>query len=351
MNRRVFLGAMAAPVTRVMGVTTGMGSAGHPILDTVEPVVAGARHVRLHAGRVEEVASWMAYESLPWPDFRSPLIPEGNDADTMDFIFLTAAINFAFTDFQNHVVFKTTYRNREYSDSDAMMACLKRAYEEGAPVLAGGFLKEMTRETLSRLFTGSSPIPLLDERLAIFHEIGGALEKSHQGRFHRFIASSPRKLHAEAGGLLDRLTAEFPSFRDESRYRGARVRFDKRAQLLLWQLHARFRENGFFALEDPEKLTIFADYIVPVALRLLGILSYSPELERRIRERNLVPRDSEEEIEIRAASIWACHLLTSAINDRRPRERGVIEPVIDGRLWTHYHETHWPHHLTITTAY
>jgi hypothetical protein len=192
---------------------------------------------------------------------------------------------------------------------------------------------------------------MLEERLAIFHEIGEALENGHQGRFHRFIASSPRKAHAEDGGLLDRLVAAFPSFRDQSRYRDALVRFDKRAQLLLWQLHARFRESGFFALEDPEELTIFADYIVPVALRLLGILSYSPELERRIGERELIARDSEEEIEIRAASIWACHLLTSAINERRPTERRVIEPVVDGRLWTHYHETHWPHHLTITTAY
>ncbi len=339
---------MAMPL--VSGIGSG-SSGGHPILDSVEPVAAGARHLRVESLRIDEVASWMAYESLPWPDFRSPLIPEGNDADTMDFIFLTAAINFAFTDFQRHVVFKTTYRGREYSDSDAMMACLKRAYEEGAPILSGGFLREVTGEELGRLFTGSIPIPMLDERLAIFHEIGDALEKSHQGRFHRFVDSSPTKVQAEEGGLLDRLIAAFPSFRDESRYRGAPVRVDKRAQLLLWQLHARFRESGFFALEDPENLTIFADYIVPVALRLLGILSYSPELERRIQERNLLPRDSEEEVEIRAASIWACHLLTSAINERRPRERRVIEPVVDGRLWTHYHETHWPHHLTITTAY
>jgi hypothetical protein len=340
---------MVAPL--MSGIGSPRPSDGHAILDTVEPVVAAARHLRVESARIEEVASWMAYESLPWPDFRSPLVPEGNDADTMDFIFLTAAINFAFTDFQDHVVFKTTYQGREYSDSDAMMACLKRAYEEGAPILSGGFLREITREELTHLFAGSSPIPLLDERLGIFHEIGNALEKSHGGRFHRFIASSPRSVYAAAGGLLDRLIAAFPSFGDASRYRGAPVRFEKRAQLLLWQLHARFRESGFFALEDPERLTIFADYILPVALRLLGILSYSPDLERRIQERALVPRESEEEIEIRAASIWACHLLTSAINGRRPRERRVIEPVVDGRLWTHYHETHWPHHLTITTAY
>ncbi len=143
----------------------------------------------------------------------------------------------------------------------------------------------------------------------------------------------------------------FPSFRDESVYRGARVAFQKRAQLLLWQLHARFRASGYFALEDPEQLTVFADYIVPVALRRLGILSYSEALEGAINARRLIARDSEEEVEIRAASIWACHLLTRAINARRPSDRQVIDTVVDTRLWTHYHESHWPHHLTVTTAY
>jgi hypothetical protein len=90
--------------------------------------------------RIEAVADWLAYEALPWPDFRFPMIPEGNDADTMDFIFLTASINFAFTDFEKHVIFTTDYAGAERSDSDAMMACLKRAYDEGTPILEGRYL-------------------------------------------------------------------------------------------------------------------------------------------------------------------------------------------------------------------
>ena len=74
----------------------------------------------------------------------------------------------------------------------------------------------------------------------------------------------------------------------------------------------------YFALADPEELTVFADYIVPVALLRLGIISYSAELEDAINARQVIPRDSEEEVEIRAATIWACHLLTHAINERRP---------------------------------
>ncbi len=41
----------------------------HPILSTIEPVVAFARHVRVHDERVEAVAEWMAYETLGGPTF------------------------------------------------------------------------------------------------------------------------------------------------------------------------------------------------------------------------------------------------------------------------------------------
>ncbi len=138
----------------------------HPILSTLEPVVAGARHVRVHEERIDEVAGWMAYEALGWPDYRSPFIPEGNEADAIDFLFLTSTINFAFTDFDTHVVFQTNYRGREYSDSDAMMACLKRAHETGAPLFEGRFLRGLTRADLARIFSGNIEMPMLEERVA-----------------------------------------------------------------------------------------------------------------------------------------------------------------------------------------
>lgn len=288
----------------------------------------------------------MGHESLPWPDFRFPMIPDGDDADAMDFIFLTAAINFAFTDFERHVTFTTRFAGQERSDSDAMMACLKRAYDDGVRILDARYLASVDRSTLGEIFRGNIEMPMLDERVAIFREIGEALGARGQ-RFHEFLREGPRSTAA----ALDRLEEAFPSFRDESPYRGATVRFSKRSQLLLWQLHARFREGGYFSLEDPEQLTVFADYIVPVALRVLGIVAYSEELESAIQDRRLLPRHGEQEVEIRASSIWACHLLTNAINGLRPVGRQVIPPVVDTRLWTHYHESHWPHHLTVTTAY
>ena len=340
LNRRQFLGVLALPMLPP-------AQSSHPILSTIKPVVDGSKHVHIQVDGIEAVSEWMAYESLPWPDFRFPVIPDGNDADTAGFIFLTASINFAFTDFDRHTIFTTSFDGAERYDSDAMMACLKRAYDSGTPILEGKYLAGVNRADLERIFTGNIEMPMLDERVEIFHELGGVLDERYGGRFDNFLKSGPRA----TSPALARLVETFPSFGDESEYRGERVLFQKRAQLLLWQLHARFRADGFFALDDPSELTVFADYIVPVALRRLGIISYSAELEDAINARQVIPRGSEEEVEIRAATIWACHLLTRAINERRPTDRQVIDPVVDTRLWTHYHETHWPHHLTVTTAY
>ena len=355
-SRRSFMGllaapALAGPLGRSVVRQTEFVRTGNPVLDTLESVITGAKHVSFHEDKVSQVADWMAYESLPWPDFRSPLNPEGNDQDTMDFIFLTSTINFAFTDFETHIIYKVDYAGGEQWDSLGMAAGVKRAYDNGIPILEGSYLAKVKRVDLERIFSGNIPIPMMGERLDIFREVGKVLDERYDGRFYNFVNAGPPRLYADGNGLLERLLAEFPSFRDTSMYRGSEIVFQKRAQLLWWQLHGRFRQSGFFKLEDPEKLTIFADYIVPVAFRVFGMMSYSPELEAAINARKIIPADSEEEIEIRAFTLWGAHRLTQEINKRRPPELQVIEPVVDGRLWTHYHETHWPHHLTITTDY
>ena len=98
-------------------------------------------------------------------------------------------------------------------------------------------------------------------------------------------------------------------------------------------------------------MTAFADYIVPVALRLLGITSYSPALENAINTYQMIPRDSSQEVEIRAHCIYATALLREEVNKIRPADKQVIIPQIDARLWMPYHTTFWPHHLTKTIMY
>ena len=168
-SRRRFVGALSGVALMRKAMTQTEAAtppSGHPILGTLTPVIESARHVRLDEDRIRDVASWMAYEALPWPDFRSPLQPDGNDADAMDFIFLTSTINFAFTDFEKHVMFKVDYAGAERSDSDAMVACLKRAFDRGVAIVDGGYLAEIRRPELEEIFRGNIVMPMLDERLA-----------------------------------------------------------------------------------------------------------------------------------------------------------------------------------------
>jgi hypothetical protein len=232
-----------------------------------------------------------------------------------------------------------------------MFACLKRAIDEGVPVLDGTYLSAVTKSDLQRIFRGNIEMPMLEERARVLRETGRALAAGYAGHFHNFVRSGPPCAYDHGRGLLERLVAEFPRFNDVSRYLGHEVKLFKLAQLGLWMLHATLHRRGAFSLEDVGQLTAFADYILPAALRVLRIFEYSPALETAIQTRQLILRDSPEEVEIRAHTVYATALLREEINRRRPPASQVIIPQVDARLWTHYHATHWPHHLTRTIMY
>ena len=194
-------------------------------------------------------------------------------------------------------------------------------------------------------------MPLLDERVAILNQIGTTLVERFDGSAHAWVASCDRALYAGGNGLLERLVADFPRYQDVSDHRGQPVRFYKLAQLAVWFLHAVFVRLGQPGIRGLGEMTAFADYIVPVALRVLGIFTYDPDLEERIARGVLIARDSDEEIELRAHTVYATARLTDEINTVRPADRQVIIPQIDFRLWKTYHTTFWPHHLTRTTMY
>ena len=198
---------------------------------------------------------------------------------------------------------------------------------------------------------GNIELPMLDEKTEILRQVGSVLVQKYGGSFHNFIASCSAKLYDDGNGLVDRLAGEFPRFRDVSPYEGSTIQFYKLPQLAVWFLYTSLRKTGNFHLKDLESMSAFADYIVPVALRLLGITSYSTQLETAINSLQMIPRDSSWEVEIRAHCIYASALLAEEINKLRPSDRKIVIPQIDARLWTHYHTTWWPHHLTRTIMY
>jgi putative queuosine salvage protein len=326
-------------------------SLGSPVTESLRPVIENSRDVRSHYDKIKEIAGWMAYEELPLPNLGVPFGLEKTPDIAMDFVMVANTIDTAFTDFKTHVKFQVDYAGTHWSDSEAMLACLKRALDDGVPILDGKFLAKISRAEMQKIFAGNIEMPMLDEKLALFHEVGAVLAAKYDGRYYNFIRSCSPRLYDKGNGLVERLVAEFPRYNDVSQYDGHEVKFYKLAQLGFWEIYAGLGPKGGFRLDDPQKMTAFADYIVPVALRVMGMTSYSPALEHAINTYQMIPRDSRQEIEIRAHCLYATALLADEVNKLRPPERQVIIPQIDARLWTHYHTTDWPHHLTRTIMY
>jgi hypothetical protein len=325
---------------------------GSPVLDSLRPVIEKSRDVQTNVDKIVEVAGWMGYEELPLPAFTLPLgVGAGDGNDAIDFILIADSIDTAFTDFATHEKFQVDFAGQHWSDSDAEFACLKRALDAGIPILDGKFLSKVSRAELDSIFAGNIKMPMLDEKLEVLHQVGAVLADKYEGRFHKFVQACSPRLYDHGNGLIERLVKEFPRFNDVSQFEGHEIKFYKLAQLGVWMLYATLHQNGKFRLDDPEKMSAFADYIVPVALRLLGITAYSKELETAINTHQLITRDSRQEIEIRAHCLYATALLTEEINKLRGPKEQVIIPQIDARLWTHYHTTSWPHHLTQTIMY
>jgi hypothetical protein len=61
-----------------------------------------------------------------------------------------------------------------------------------------------------------------------------------------------------AAGLVNLLADKFPCFRDEGTFERKKVRFLKRAQILVADIWAAFEGEGYGEFEDIDKITMFA---------------------------------------------------------------------------------------------
>ncbi len=170
-------------------------------------------------------------------------------------------------------------------------------------------------------------IPLFDMRLAHVHEVGRVLVERYAGQFTHII----EKAQGSAVNLALLLAQEFTSFRDVAVYHSRDIRFLKRAQICVADLYGAFGGKRWGAFTDLDRLTIFADYKLPQVLRHYGVLEYAPELSQRIDNYELLQPGGEEEVELRAATIWACELLRHEMSRLAGQPITAVE--IDLLLW------------------
>lgn len=113
---------------------------------------------------------------------------------------------------------------------------------------------------LFRSDDGKTQVPLLEEREKCLKEVGKILIEKYDGEFGNVV----KKANQSATNLLKIIVDDFPCFRDEAVFHDQRVSIYKRAQILVGDVYACYRGEGFGYFKDiNETITMFADYRVP----------------------------------------------------------------------------------------
>jgi hypothetical protein len=320
----------------------------NPVLASLEPVIRNAKHVKLDLHELKQRAAELTPEQLAPANWKFPHYIDEDSRKTVDFFMVANAINFLFFNPDDGDKYKTEFNGKEYTGADAMIAGIKRAMQEGTPILEADFLANVSREQMAHIFRGNFELPLLDERTAIFNEIGTVLEEKYNGSFANLTAAANGKAFDNGNGIVERLTQDFPSYRDTSPEGHV---YNKRAQLAVGMLHSRLQGTGIFSCPDAADLTVFADYQLPRGLRNMGILEYDEHLAGKVDNGQQISKDSRMEQEMRAWTIVAAELLREELH-KRPEHAGLDARGLDSFLWMQARQDkNSKPHITVTTAY
>jgi hypothetical protein len=213
------------------------------------------------------------------------------------------------------------------SGYSTVATCLRDRFERDGP-WSPLELRRIDADACAELFEqrGNAAVRNLMELFArALRNLGGWLAARHGGSFARAVEAACGSAEQLAAGL-----AEMPLYRDVARYAGIDVPFYKRAQITPADLARAFAGSGPGAFRDLDRLTIFADNLVPHVLRCEGVLVYDPELAARIDSEQLLAAGSREEVEIRAVALHAVERAVAAL-----RQRGIAASAheLDYLLW------------------
>jgi hypothetical protein len=319
---------------------------GPDILDRVREgcaaVAAGAEFVRIDHARIGAVAAGLRRDGVPDPAWDRQHHFLGSASDTAAFVLTLDSVNFG------SGWWPVLRKRPGMSGYLTIAAALTDRFRERGPWSA----EELTRITpadCAAVFGQDRDGPaadLMGHYARALNDLGAFLRGGWDG--------DPLGPIAEAAGSGERLVAlllRMPLFRDVARHHGRDVPLLKRAQLAVADLTLAFGGAGPGAFRDLDRLTIFADNLVPHVLRLEGVLRYDPALLARIEREEPIPAGSPEEAEIRAVAVHAAELLTAEL---RARGEPTTAARLDYLLWHRGQEpavkAH-PRHRSRTTAY
>lgn len=220
-------------------------------------------------------ANWSHHELHPRPD-------EFGEQGTLNFIFTMDLLNFCFWSDRKieEDRFCIEYSGRRWTGYWSLVAALRRALEEDIPITSSDFWQceeECNDGLMQHVFRSATDeeMPLLQDRLNCLKEAGHVLYKVRYvttigcsrsnactltvQRFDCSFSNCIKKADKSAARLVNILADYFKCFRDEYRWEDEKIRFQKRAQILVADLWACFDGKGPGEFHDVDTaITAFA---------------------------------------------------------------------------------------------
>jgi hypothetical protein len=208
----------------------------------------------------------------------------------------------------------TIHKRPGHSGYGTMAAGVSDRFAAAGPWSVGE-LQAMDAKTIAAVLGQDPAHPLMTQFATSLRDVGDHIRGEHRSSFLGPVEAAPNIPN------LASVLASWDSFADVSRYDGREIPFYKRAQLTAADLH----RAGVADLPGLDRLTAFADNLVPHVLRVDGVIHLDPNLTARIEAEELLDHGSPKEVELRACTVHAVELLAVA--------SPLAPAAIDSALW------------------
>jgi hypothetical protein len=210
---------------------------------------------------------------------------------------------------------------RGKSGNVTLSTLLRQRFDADGPFTAAE-LARVTADDCARVF-GQHLHPPVDELMGLFaqswNDLGGFLLDRFDGSFPALVESAG----ASAVRLVE-LLQEMPMYRDVASYDGRPVPLLKRAQITASDIGGPTDSNCF---ADLDRLTLFADNLIPHVLRVEGVLVLDDDLAAAIDGQRLLEPGGQAETELRAVAVDAVERMVGELDG------AVTARQLDNLLW------------------
>ncbi|MFM8594191.1 MAG: queuosine salvage family protein [Chloroflexota bacterium] len=264
-------------------------------------VAAIATQVSIDTAQLERFAAEIANTQVPDPVWDGAVHFTGAESENTLFVFALDAINFGSGWFP--VLRKPEGRSGYYTVAMALTEHARQATHWNAAALS-----QMDATQCAVIFgqqENEAVTELMEHFATALRQLGSWITNNFSG--------DPRNVLLEADHQAHRLVPmvqEMPYFFDVAIYDYRPVPLLKRAQILCADLSLALGGSPLGQFRDLDRLTLFADNLVPHVLRMEGVLVYDQSLLGRINAEQLLESGSPEEVEIRAVAVHAVELLS-----------------------------------------